>query len=146
MAFKRHTPRRHDVAVQDTGMDRASAGVPERRAGWFGVAVAWMCVGLVELFNVPNVAVSALLVTPVELVLWLVAGWLTLRPRLWARPGPLLRTAVASKSTCSEHVPTSPAGSTSGTAGGTYGPATDFGTSGAPTGSTPGAVRMWRSG
>ncbi|MEU0561256.1 hypothetical protein [Dactylosporangium sp. NPDC006015] len=80
--------------MQDTGMDRTSVSVPERRDGWIGVAVAWVCVSLIELVNVPNEAMLALLVMPVELVLWLVAGWLTLRLTFRARRS-LLRTVVA---------------------------------------------------
>jgi hypothetical protein len=62
--------------------------------GWVGCALAWLSVVLIEVFAIPNEWLLMLVVPPVELVLWLVAGWLTLRLLTRMRRGRLPRMAA----------------------------------------------------
>jgi hypothetical protein len=62
--------------------------------GWVGCALAWVPVVLVEMVSIPNEWLLVFLVPPFELVLWLVAGWLTLRLLTRTRPGRLVRAAA----------------------------------------------------
>ena len=49
------------------------------RGGWVGCALAWVPVVLVEAFSIGNDWLLLLWFPRFEMVLWLVAGWLTLR-------------------------------------------------------------------
>lgn len=63
-------------------------------AGWVGCVLAWVPVVLVEMASIPNQWLLLFVVPPFELVLWLVAGWLTLRLLTRAHTARRVRAAV----------------------------------------------------
>jgi hypothetical protein len=56
--------------------------------------LAWVPVVLVEMASLPNQWLLLLVVPPFELMLWLVAGWITLRLLTRTRSARLVRAAA----------------------------------------------------
>jgi hypothetical protein len=82
------------LAVADVPAAEVSAAASLRPGGWVGGVLAWVPVVFVEMVSIPNEWLLVLLVPPFELVLWLVAGWLTLRLLTRTRSGRLVRAAA----------------------------------------------------
>jgi hypothetical protein len=82
------------VAVAEVPGPEVSAAARLWPSRWLGCALAWLPVLLVEMISIPNQWLLVFLVPPVELVLWLVAGWRTLRLLTRTGSGRLARAAT----------------------------------------------------
>jgi hypothetical protein len=80
--------------VADVPQPEGGAAASPWPAGWVGCVLAWVPVVLVEMISIPNEWLLLFVVPPLELVLWLFAGWLTLRLLTRTRPGRLVRAAA----------------------------------------------------
>jgi hypothetical protein len=80
--------------VADVPEPEARAAAALWPAGWVGCVLAGVPVVLVEMASIPNQWLLLLMVPPFELMLWLVAGWITLRLLTRTQSARLVRAAA----------------------------------------------------